>query len=128
MNTEGVKSTVSFKEPKEWVLNEKTILVTKIETTTHEWTAKVSKEKEVETLDPIKTLYNLVKNIGLMPNGSFFEVDNHRILARINDISGTTLIRTQWYIPIDEFNQVATYHCVVGGIKEEKFHIISKIS
>ena len=43
MQQESNKQTVSFKEPKEWVLNEKTVRLTKIETTTHDWTPIVPK-------------------------------------------------------------------------------------
>ena len=128
MNTEGVKSTVSFKEPKEWVLNEKEILLTKIETTTYEWTETVPQHKVLETIEPKEALYNIIKNVALMPSCAFFEVDKERILARINDIVGTTLVRTQWYIPTNAFNTTVTLLTVHEGIAEEKFHVISKVS
>ena len=128
MQQESNKQTVSFKEPKEWVLNEKTVRLTKIETTTHDWTPIVPKHKVLETLDPKTVLYNVIKNVALLPNGSFFEVDNKRILARINDTSGETLIRTQWHLPIDAFNETVVKLIVNEKIAEDKFHIISKAS
>lgn len=122
------KTIQEFKELKQWVLGEKKILINKIETTTYTWVDEVSPEKELETVEPRKALHNVIKNVALMNNASFLETNKSQVLARISDVSGNTLIVTQWYLPIDEFSTLATYISYRDGIDESKFHLISKIS
>lgn len=122
------KTIQEFKELKQWVLGEKKILINKIETTTYTWVNEVSPEKELETVEPRKALHNVIKNVALMNNASFLETNKSQVLARISDVSGNTLIITQWYLPLDEFSTLATYISYRDGIDESKFHLISKIS
>jgi len=122
------KTIQEFKELKQWVLGEKKILINKIETTTYTWVNEVSPEKELETVEPRKALHNVIKNVALMNNASFLETNKSQVLARISDVSGNTLIVTQWYLPLDEFSTLATYISYRDGIDESKFHLISKIS
>lgn len=122
------KTIQEFKELKQWVLGEKKILINKIETTTYTWVDEVSPEKELETVEPRKALHNVIKNVALMNNASFLETNKSQVLARISDVSGNTLIVTQWYLPLDEFSTLATYISYRDGIHESKFHLISKIS
>lgn len=122
------KTIQEFKELKQWVLGEKKILINKIETTTYTWVDEVSPEKELETVEPKEALHNIIKNVALMSNASFLETNRSQVLARISDVSGNTLIITQWYLPLDEFSTLATYISYRDGIDESKFHLISKIS
>ena len=122
------KTIQEFKELKQWVLGEKKILINKIETTTYTWVNEVSPEKELETVEPRKALHNVIKNVALMNNASFLETNKSQVLARISDVSGNTLIVTQWYLPLNEFSTLATFISYRDGIDESKFHLISKIS
>lgn len=128
------KSIVEFKEGKSWVLNGKDIVVNKIETISYNVELDVPEHKKLETINPSKSLHNIIKNTALLPNGVFLEVDSNRVMARISDIvydpksRTNTLIKTQWYIPKNEFNAKVYFLVVSGKIPENKFHVISKIS
>ena len=128
------KSVIEFKEGKSWVLNGKDIVVNKIETTTYDWELIIPEHKRLETIDSFKSLHNIIKNTALLPNGAFIEVDSERVLARISDLvydaktRTNTLLKTQWYIPKKNFNEMVYNIMFFEEITEDKFHVISKIS
>lgn len=132
--SESTKSVIEFKDGKDWVLNGKNIKVHKIETVTYTWELLIPEHKKLETVDPHKTIHNIIKNTALLPNGAFIEVDSDRVLARISDLvydsktKTNTLIKTQWFIPKINFNEMVYNIMFFEEIAEDKFHVISKIS
>jgi len=119
-------SVVEFKDPKTWVLGEREVKVSKIETSTHYWKGEISPEKKLESLHPFTAVHNVIKNTALLNNGSFFEVSATKVMARIQDFTGSTLIRTQWVIPSEIFNSVVYDLTFSENISMNKFHIIGK--
>lgn len=124
---EASVSIVKFETPKMWALGEREVKIDKIETTTHHWTDRIPLHKELETVEPYEAAHNIIHNTGVLPNGSFFEVSPEKVMARLQDLTGSTLIRTQWIIPIHVFNSVVYDLMFSGNISESKFHIISKV-
>lgn len=132
--SESTKSVIEFKDGKDWVLNGKNIKVHKIETVTYTWELLIPEHKKLETVEPHKAIHNIIKNTALLPNGAFIEVDSDRVLARISDLvydsktKTNTLIKTQWFIPKINFNEMVYNIMFFEEIAEDKFHVISKIS
>lgn len=132
--SESTKSVIEFKDGKDWVLNGKNIKVHKIETVTYTWELLIPEHKKLETVEPHKAIHNIIKNTSLLPNGAFIEVDSDRVLARISDLvydakaKTNTLIKTQWFIPKLNFNEIVYNIMFFEEIAEDKFHVISKIS
>ena len=132
--SESTKNVIEFKDGKDWVLNGKDVKVHKIETVTYTWSLDIPAHEKLETVEPYKSLHNIIKNTALLPNGAFIEVDAERILARISDLvydaktKTNTLIKTQWYIPKTNFNEMVYNISFFEEISEDKFHVISKIS
>lgn len=119
-----------FDEPTTWVLNGREIKITKIESNIHEFTGKVNLGKELETIDPKVAITNVIKNTAQLSNGSFLEMNQDKIIARIQDVVGGTLIRNDWRIPKGVFNEIVSVLTWNDPetYKEYMFHVISKVS
>lgn len=133
------KTVVNFTEPKKWVLNEKEVEITKLETVTYQWSPAIKKTRQEieeslmeksswEQIEPNKALNNIIKNVALLFNGAFIESTREQVIAVITDLVGKTMIKTRWIIPVEKFNEIAIILQVTQNIPENKFHIISKIS
>ena len=119
-----------FDELTTWVLNGREIKITKIEQNIHEFTDKVSLGKELETIDPKIAITNVIKNTAQLSNGSFLEMNQDKVIARIQDVVEGTLIRNDWRIPKGVFNEIVSV--LVWNdpetYKDHMFHVISKVS
>lgn len=118
---------IKFKNPKNWVINGEEVLIEQIQTT-RSHIGVFNKRVRFDDLDMYAKTRNILRNVALLPNASFIEFSNENILARITDVSGNTLVRTEWVVSKEIFNVEAHFLQREFNIEDFKFHIISKIS
>jgi len=115
-----------FPKPIEWPISGREVSINRLECSRYDYKAEVPAHKELESIDSKTSIKNVIKNVGILHNASFFEIDNTRIVARIHDVVGLTLIRTEWVIPSEVFNMIVTTICYESNLDESLFHVMSK--
>jgi hypothetical protein len=78
-----------------------------------------------EEIEPLRKLYNIVKNAALLPGGSFIS-GNGNVVVQICDIVGNTLQKTHWTVPQLTFNEVVTQLTWHEEMDESLFYTVAK--
>ena len=124
-----MKEVIKFEEKLPWVLAGKQISISKIKTVTYDMLKELRKTRvRFDEIDPKTALMNVIKNVGLLQTGTFLEKNKDTVIARINDVSGETMIRTNWEIPIQVFNSLVTEIQIKEYLPEHLFYVTSKIA
>lgn len=122
---------VKFDSPKQWILNGEKIEITKLEVRSYKLLNITDKLPRpiVSVLNPLAVRKRVLKNVALLPNGSFHEKDRDTVIARIHDVNGKTLIRTDWEIDMETFNyMVISLLYNSPDMDENSFHIHARLS
>ena len=100
-----MKEVKKLDHPIPWMLDCKEILIDKIETCTHVWEPIIPFEERVTTIEPRKTLLNVISNVGQLPTGSFsYQEDEQTITTKLLENNKRTLIVTKWIFPVQAFD------------------------
>ncbi|WP_428743115.1 hypothetical protein [Tenacibaculum sp.] len=124
-----MKEVINFDIKKEWIVAGKKVSINKIESTTYNMEEELTKKRiRFDELDPKNAITNVISNVGQLPTGSFLEKDKDTIIARINDVVDSSLIRTNWEIPAKVFNAIVVTLQVSKNLGEHLFYVTSKIA
>lgn len=102
-----MRTSRKLEKPINWILDSKYIQINKIETNTHVWVPKLKPTELLTTVDPEVTLKNVIANMALLNTGSFhIHHSMDYVIARFVENDKMTLIVTEWYFPVADFNRM----------------------